>query len=1082
MAMITIKIKGQPVKVDEKFKTLSPADQQKTVNEIAAQMGLVSAPQRTEEPPAPPKPEEQGSGVLENIAAAGNEAIIGTLAAPGQLLYGGYNYLTQPKKELGLSDLITGNQAPAKEETRIPSIIPGPADVVDALKGSLSFLNLPAAPTAEETKKQWEGTFAQAGITPPSEVKATTPAEKIARLGTEGVLWTVAPELIAGKLAQLGIVGPRSAEVLQTVFGKGEKGTDILKSAIVGGGATAGGGMAAEAAPDEWKPTVALLASIAAGGATAGLVGLPGATVAGVKKIGEYLDPAIRGQAGVEREAGRQIIQSAQDVDNLIATLKMPTEPTVSGVKPTLAEMTGDVGLAAAEKKAAQLRPDEYEARRVQVGAAREQALRNIQQTGDASEVIPAVRGYLERVDAMKTDIETAALNNISSLTDDLTRGAIDPETAGERIRASLEASRKAARQAEGALHEAVDPDGKLRTSIEGIKQRVSELRDEVKGLGVRPDAEEQALYRDITRAPEVAPYSEAIKFQRRVNGMMRDERYRNGETERWRRLSELNKAAHAELENAVLVQIKREANAVSAGRLAPEDTLYAKLSSLSDELARQQIEAGGNAGARAAQAPGAYEATFGGANAPVGRGERGLGGLEGGEGLPPPAGRTPDELARQAVEAPLARPTAPEAPPYTPPVERGVSVEVIEDPEAMLRLRAAKDATIERVRTFDNQYLAPLRRMAPTGQEYKVATEKVAGNIFGSQIDASARIDALRAAIGKEEADNVLTSYALDRVAKEAVREGIADPKALARWRAKNSDALKALPELDAKLQDTTRLVDEIATRSKDQIKALDNEQKAAVGPFLERSTGQTVGNDPKAVDQAIGSILTGKNAVDKLKALRRAIGDDPVAAEGLKKAVVDHITSKFVKVTQGPLGDVRTLDAEPLLNFVRANEDALLAAGMSRAQINSIKAIATEAAQSSALLRAAVSTRKPATLGDVTKKVLSGQPQSILNRITLRQALVKGGLFGGSLISGFGHVQLIGDFILTMLRNSGMEQVDDLVARAMLDPDLARTLVQKVTPKNERVVTRRLREILARGVGVGTAIGMTKEAEVNP
>lgn len=1023
--------------------------------------------QATQQPSVP----EQGSGVLENIAAAGNEAIIGTLALPGQLMYGGYNYLTQPK-----------SQEP-QEAPRIPSLIPGPAEVADALKGSLSFLSLPAAPSAEETKKQWEGTFAQAGITPPSEVKAVTPLEKGARLFTEGAVMTIAPELIAGKLARSGMLAEDTGRLLQSIFGEGQKGKDILKSAVVGGGATVGGGAAAEAAPEEWKPTVALLASIAAGAGTAGLVGLPGATVSGVKKVGAYLDPAIRGQAGIEREAGRQIIQSAQNVDNLIATLKMPTKATAAGVKPTLAEATGDVGLAAAEKKAAQLRPGDFEARRVQVGAAREQAMRNIQKTGDASEVVPAVRGYLERVDAMKDDIDAAALTNISSLTDDLTRGAIDPETAGERIRASLEASRKAAREAESALHEAVDPGGKLRTSIDGMKTKVTQLRDDLKGLGRKPDSEEKALYRDITRAPEVAPYQEAVKFQRRVSAMMRDERFRNGETERWRRLSELNKAAYAELENAVLVQIKREAASVSAGRMAAEDTLYAKLSSLSDELARQMVEAGGSAGARAAAAPGAPAAPFGGADAAMGRGERGLGGLEGGEGLPPSAGRTPDEIARTAVEAPPPRPAAPEEPPYTPPpVERGVSVEVVEDPEAMLRLRAAKQATIERVRTFDNQYLAPLRKMAPTGQEYKIATEKVAGNIFSNQIDAASRIEALRAAIGAKEADDVLTGYALDRVAKETVRDGVVDPKALERWRAKNADALKALPELDAKVKDTARLADDLAVQAKSKIKTLDDEQKSSVGPFLERSTGQPIGNDPKAVDQAVGSMLTGKNAVDKLKALRRAIGGDPEATEGLKKAVVDHITNKFVKVTQGPAGEVKTLDAEPLLNFVRTNEDALIAAGISRAQINGMKALATEAAQSSALLRSAVATRKPGTLGDITKKVLTGQPQSMLNRITLRQALVKGGLFGTSLMSGVGHIQLVGDFILTALRNSGMEQVDDLVARAMLDPDLARTLVQKVTPKNEKIVTRRLREILARGVGVGTAIGMTKEAEANP
>lgn len=47
MATITIKIKGQPVQVDERFDSLSPEEQQRTVNEIAAQMGIGAEPAAT---------------------------------------------------------------------------------------------------------------------------------------------------------------------------------------------------------------------------------------------------------------------------------------------------------------------------------------------------------------------------------------------------------------------------------------------------------------------------------------------------------------------------------------------------------------------------------------------------------------------------------------------------------------------------------------------------------------------------------------------------------------------------------------------------------------------------------------------------------------------------------------------------------------------------------------------------------------------------------------------------------------------------------------------------------------------------
>ena len=1071
MATITIKIKGQPVQVDERFDSLSPEDQQKTVNEIATQMGIGAEAAPVAAAPSAAV-QEQGSGIVENIAAAGNEAIIGTLAAPGLVLYGAYNTLTQPPKEPA-----SPNDKPRVKmpDIILPGIIPGPSDGV----GFLQRLGLPAAPTSEDVIKQWEDTFKVAGVTPPSEVKAVTPAEKGVRFFTEGALMTIAPELIASKLARSGMLVEDAGRLLQTIFGKGEVGKDIAKSAVVGGGATVGGGFASEAAPEEWKPTVALLASIAGGITTAGVLEAPGAVVSSIKKTGEYLDPAIFGKSGLEREAGRQIIQSAQDVDNLVATLKRPTKTAASGVKPTLSEMTGDIGLAAAEKKAAQLIPEEYETRRMQVGTAREQALRNTQASGDAAELVPAVGAYLGRVDALKDSIDAATLTRISALTDDVTRGAIDPETAGESIRVSLDAGRKATRVAESALHEAVDPDGKLRTSIEGIKSTVTKLRNELKGLGREPNGEERRLYRDITRAPEVAPYSEAVKFQRRVSGMMRDELFRKGRTERWGRLSQLNKAAYAELENAVLVRIKREAPAVKSGRIAPENSLYAKLATLSDELARQSAEAGGSAGARAAEAPGTPATATGSADEAMGGSKRRPGGLAGGEGLPLASGRTPGEAPREVVEPPVVRAVEPE-PAYTPPpVDEGVSVEIIDDPEAMLRLRAAKDATIARVRTFDNQYMKPLLEKAITGQDYKVAAEKVASRIFNTQIDAAARIDSLRAAIGVEEADNLLTGYALDRVAKEVVRDGVTDAKKLENWRAKNADALKALPNLGAKLKDTASLIDAVSTQAKARIESLDAEKKRAVGPFLESSTGVLIGNDPRAVDAAVGSILTGQNAAVKMKELRSAMQGNPDALEGLRKAVVDNVVNRFAKITQGPAGEFSTLSAEPLLNFVRANEKVLLAAGLTRGQINGMKAIATEAAQSSALLRAAVATRKPATLGDLTNKLLRGQPQSILNRITLRQALTKGGLFGALSATGLGQVQLAADLALTMLRNKGLEQVDEIVARAMLDPDLARVLVQKVSPKNQRIVTRRLGEILARSTAVGTAVGLTENSE---
>lgn len=1001
MATIQITIAGKPVNVDEKFKSLSPADQQKTVNEIAAQMGItpraaaapaVSAPEAAQ--PAPT--EEQGSGILENIAAGSNAFIQGTLGLPGTVMYGTYNLLTQ--------NPLTRD------------------------------LGLPAAPTSEDVKKQWEQSFASVGVTPPSEVKAVTPAEKFARFGTEGALMTLAPELMAAKLTQAGLTGPRMAELLGSVFGTGKTAGGVTKNALIGGVANVAGVEAAESAPEEWKPTVAMLASIAAGGTTALALEAPRAARTMLAKTGEYFDP-MRGQAGQEREAGRTILRSAQDVDNLVTILKAPTPTTVSGVKPTLAEMTGDIGLAAAEKKAATVLPTAFEARRAEVGAAREATLRNTQATGDVADVVPAAQQYLEKVEAMKADLDAATLKHVGETTDNLISGAIDKQVAGDSIRTSLDANRRAVREAESALHKAVDPDGKLRTAIDGVKAKVDDIRSRMKGLAEKPEGAEKKLFRDITAAPEVAPYSQLVNFQQRIGNLMRSERFKNGLSPLYQRLSELNKSVFEQLNDAVLVRVTRDRELVDAGKMSFGETLESKLSMLKDELARQDIEGGS---------------------------------------VPRPSA---DELARGAIEGPAPRPAAPAEPEYVmPPVRRGTSVEVTEDPDAILRLRAAKQATVERVKTFDNQFLRPLLRRDLNGQEYKVATERVASNIFNNQIESGAKIEALRGAIGKEEADRLLEGYALDRISEKVLKDGVIDPKKLDSWVQSHSDALQAMPELRAKIEDASTATQTVLDHAAARRAELDAEKTGALGQFLtDKKTNTLIGNNPKAVKDAVGSIITGRDAVTKIKALRKAIGSDPNAIEGLHKAVVEHITDKFIDST----GGVPKLKARELVQFINTNEEALLASGLTREQITGMKNLGKEAIEFQDLAAAAAEPEAAVSLMEAVKQAMGGQPMSLLNRITLRSILVRAARIApGAILSG-GVQAVLADVFITFMREQGMKSVNELVAKAMLDPDLARALVLKVTPKNKKVAENMFRKALIRSTAIGAVAGANQQDE---
>lgn len=134
--LTTLNINGRRVKVDDSFRSLSPEDQERTVNEIASQMG--AGDQRGD---APVVPQEQGPGFADTAmdmlkaggagfarGASGLAGLPGTLADLGQAglqagLRGGYG-------------LATGEQPDPYSESAVERFFAGPIpEVSDQLVG-----------------------------------------------------------------------------------------------------------------------------------------------------------------------------------------------------------------------------------------------------------------------------------------------------------------------------------------------------------------------------------------------------------------------------------------------------------------------------------------------------------------------------------------------------------------------------------------------------------------------------------------------------------------------------------------------------------------------------------------------------------------------------------------------------------------------------------------------------------------------------------------------------------------------------------------------------------------------------------
>lgn len=153
--MGTLTINGKSIRVDDSFAKLSPADQEKTVNEIAAQIGHGAVQQATPitngaagaTPPAGPMDFlTQGmSGINEGIAA-GLGAPVDLATAGINLATTGVNKLTDmiPRQQ-NLSGLVTGQQPPN------PYAIP---QIEHPMGGSETFRGILAPTIKPETNDQ----------------------------------------------------------------------------------------------------------------------------------------------------------------------------------------------------------------------------------------------------------------------------------------------------------------------------------------------------------------------------------------------------------------------------------------------------------------------------------------------------------------------------------------------------------------------------------------------------------------------------------------------------------------------------------------------------------------------------------------------------------------------------------------------------------------------------------------------------------------------------------------------------------------------------------------------------------------
>lgn len=848
-------------------------------------------------------------------------------------------------------------------------------------------------------------------------------------------------------------LGAPSLESVQATTGA-EEAARRVGQALIGGGAlgpravlpaVAGNltGQAASAAvPDYWKPGADLAGQIlGAGAAGAGADGVRAAAGAAKRLVfGRPAEEAVGRQlmeaGGPESLTKLQEMQAAQQrIGEIDARLSQPdvqpAEQTalqaersdlvprsmqiVPGSQPTLGEATFNPKLAALEQSMRVQNGEPFAARAREQNTARLAAL-----GGQASEaaspasVASLFTGRLQALENAQT-AETGAAAAARETAGGAPLGGLQrPEDYGEQMRAAIVPPQQASKAAAQRLLNAVDP--QMNLNIAPAKAAAKEvIKSVVPVQGIKTavslDPQVASVAQALAQAPDVVPF-----------GWLRDQRMVVGDIKRGllRGQGSLENipGRHASIlgsgiDDAINEAVERAISAEHASEgVSP---LEQRLTTALSEIAARE---GAGEGAISAEAGGAGGTSPRGATGAGVAAEGGPGGVEGSEGV-----------ARPALTEDIS-------------------------PENAAAYRQGN----QRYREYKETY-----RNGPTGavlaqdqtNAYRIPDVSVPRKFFTSGDTNPAAVQAyIKATGGSEKALATARDYLVSELRHDGVIDantGAVDEKAFNRWRQRREPALAALGgDLRTRLSNAVeaqRLYDETVAKHETAIREF---QRGVAANFLK--------DEPEV---AISKALSAKDP-QAFQRLASAVKGNADATEGLKRAVVDWMLKRF----EGAGAATETenfLQPRMLQKWVDANKPALrsLFGGQG---MQTFEMVAADLRRQQQRVEAVSGSQTASRLAAGKRLGTTPQGQSVL-RFLMGEGIghLAGHLlgFGTEIGGGLGGAA---SFVGHALKQLGVERRADLLREAMLNPDLARTLMEKVVEGKEqpglwrRVATRLL------------------------
>ncbi|WP_127089057.1 hypothetical protein [Aquabacter cavernae] len=858
------------------------------------------------------------------------------------------------------------------------------------------------------------------GINDPSNVVAVTPREQIARAAGAGVGYAIAPEAALLGLGRAGVLTDRAVNAAAPFVGRSATAGDVAGSAVVGAASGAGAERAADMLPEQYRPLGELAGGLLAGGVAAGATALPSVGRAILQPSQNQLAPLTA--SGRERLAAEALTSSATDPYAVREALDTGWKEIVPGSSPTTGQMTGDMGLLSLERGAQTRRPDEFNIRRAEQNAARRGALEGIQPQAGSEEVVNTLRLGLYNIDQATNSAIEAAMAKARDATAAM-GGRGTPEGYGAAIRQGIADAETATRAQERAFWKAVDPDNSLALPVTETRKVAREIPKSMPKAGQPMEGEEREIFIAASRLPAVAPFNELTALRSWVSRTMRKELKDNGQTPMWARLAQLRGNIEADIEGAVSAKVAQEADAVARGEMSPDVTMLANFQKVADAWIAQRDA--GQLGREASSGFAAPEGNisggspgFSGIRGTAGQGRGGFSDTAGNQGVPGSGGLAPNF-----------------------------------DAEAAGRLKTASDATKARAQTYGGGQVGQVMRREGAQGPYAVPAGTVPSRFFRPGPRGYEDAQALRNATSPEIMAEV-RDYALSTLRRVAERpDGTLDPGKVSSWKRQHADALRAFPEIADMVADPVLASQGMEAAAIERKRAMYAFQSGAVARLLKIE-------EPSDIARTLGGIFSRQDAARELATLRRQIGGNKNAAEGLKKGILDYVTTRFVSNTEAGTSEQTLLRSDAFQSFIRQNAAALRNAGFSETEISVMRAIAADLQRANRSLTAA---RIPGQSNTAQDTIAANRgAESALSRLI--------GFFGGPLAAVTG---VVGSGAVAVMRKAGLETVDDLVKDALLNPQRARALLAKYPPKSTRRDEIRIMDAYKKAVPAALGFG---------